>query len=264
MKYRSDEQNVISSHGHHLGTPRQGTQIVIVGGWSPGPLGYLKQALSAESCPNVIEPKNMNLFMPPLPGLWCCHPFVLLVILILILMVYLSITSKVSIFGRLLLVVLALACCPMLAGVVVRTSIETSIQIIYREIIDKAIDHNNLLLIGFSWGGAVVAEMIARGMLGGQDQPSALLIAPTTSLVAKVAFQRDAATRIKERASLSLSMNSTPKVIVVHGEFDDVFCPNQDRWNRIRGVNVHILPDSHIFHRSSSQHALIELMKRQL
>mmetsp|Transcript_1837 Transcript_1837/g.3697 ORF Transcript_1837/g.3697 Transcript_1837/m.3697 type:complete len:332 (+) Transcript_1837:27-1022(+) len=198
---------MLSSNGRHFLDLGQGTRIVIVGGWSPGPLGHLEQVLLAERCRDVVKPKNMNLWMPPFPGIWCCNPYVVLVSFVLGATIYLSITADVSAVLRLSIVVLALGWGRLLAALVVRTSIESSIRIISREGLAKDIDHNKVFFIGFSWGGAIVAEMIARGMIGGLNQPFALLIAPTTSLVAKVALQKDVPTRIKE---LVLSPSSPP------------------------------------------------------
>lgn len=169
--------------------------------------------------------------MPPFPGIWCCHPYVLLVSFVLGATVHLSITADISTFLRLSIVLLALGCGRLLAILVVRISIESSIRIISREGLAKGIDHNKIFMIGFSWGGSIVAEIIARGMIGGLNQPSALLIAPTTSLVAKVALQKDVATRIKELALSSSSSSPTPpnnntsKITVVHEEYDVAFVP---------------------------------------
>lgn len=93
--------------------------------------------------------------------------------------------------------------------------------------------------------------MVARGMIGRLDQPVALLIAPTTSLVASVAKQRDAASRIRH------SCNSS-RVFVVHGTADHTFCPNQERWQDT-GASLHYLVDNHVFMRHSSQRQLISI-----
>lgn len=93
--------------------------------------------------------------------------------------------------------------------------------------------------------------MAALGMIGRYDQPLALLVAPTTSLVASVAKQNDAALRIRH------SCNSS-KVLVVHGTADHVFCPNQERWQDT-GVSLHYLVDNHVFMRRSSQRQLINI-----
>lgn len=87
-------------------------------------------------------------------------------------------------------------------------------------------------------------------MVGGENQSSALLIAPTTSLVANVA------SRI---AQLALQPYTT-KSSVVHGDNDALFCPNQGRWNNIPGVELQILADNHIFLRSSSLRVLTQIL----
>lgn len=97
----------------------------------------------------------------------------------------------------------------------------------------------------------VIAEMTALGMIGRFDQPLALLIAPTTSLVALVAKQTDAALRIRH------SCNSN-RVFVVHGAADHAFCPNQERWEHT-GASLHNLVDNHVFMRHSSQRQLINI-----
>ena len=91
----------------------------------------------------------------------------------------------------------------------------------------------------------VIAELLARNELG--HQPKALLIAPTTSLVATCGFTKDPAFQIQ----------CNEEIHVVHGTDDLAFCPNQDRWH---GDNVHQVPDNHVFFRSSSQRLLVELL----
>jgi hypothetical protein len=237
----------------------RGTRIVIVGGWSPGPLRHLKRALRSQGCHEIIEPSNLSLFMPPtIPGLWCCHPAVIIMTLMLGATIYFAVTANTTLLLRILIILLALAWCRFLVGVVVRTSIETSIRKIRREGLNADnIDHNRVLIIGFSWGGSIVADMIAKGMVGGENQSSALLIAPTTSLVASVALQEDAASKIAE---LGLAQNYPTKITVVHGEYDVAFCPHQNRWNNISAVDLEILPDNHMFGMSSSLRALERIL----
>lgn len=119
----------------------------------------------------------------------------------------------------------------------------------------------------------VLAEMVARGMVGNFDQPSALLIAPTTSLVAIVAMQEDAALRIQRkhnmdrlgsdenRSTNSRTSNDGAQVHVVHGVYDISFCPDQHRWNRICGVQLHIVHDNHVISRPSSLRVLVHILE---
>jgi hypothetical protein len=241
---------------------RRGVRVVIVGGWSPGPLAYLKRVLSSQQGmrPEIVEPKNLGWYMPPFPGLWCCHPAVVVATVVLGAILYFSFSSGVHIHivQRLLMSLFALGWCRILVAVVVRTSIDTSIRTVLKEGLNEnndEIDPNKVLIVGFSWGGCVVAEMIAKGLVGGaDDQPSALLIAPTTSLVAKAALLEDAACRIT-------GLEPYPsKISVVHGEYDATFCPNQNRWDDVPGVTLQVLHDDHVFLRPSSLRTLQRIL----
>jgi hypothetical protein len=101
--------------------------------------------------------------------------------------------------------------------------------------------------------------MLARGLVGKENQPSALLQAPTTSLVAFVAMQEDAALRVGELFSLTTPVQCT-KIHVVHGRYDNAFCPHQHRWNAIQGIELHIVPDNHILMRSSSLTCIVQIL----
>jgi hypothetical protein len=90
--------------------------------------------------------------------------------------------------------------------------------------------------------------MVAQDLVGGEGQPSALLIAPTTSLVASVAMQTDAALRMG-------FFSREDSIHVVHGTLDSEFCPHQDRWNSAR-VTIYSIDDNHIFMRRSSRDEL--------
>lgn len=256
----SSNNNMFIPNQSNDDSVERNTRIVIVGGWSPGPLHHLKQAVSALGCHEIIEPSQLNQFMPPFPGLWCCHPAFIIMAFMLGATVFLAVTASTTIFLRLLIVLLAFGWLRILVGVAVRTSIETSIRRIRQEGLEDGKDPNRILLIGFSWGGAVVAEMIARGMVGGVNQPSALLIAPTTSVVARLALQEDASLRIDK---VDLAQNPT-KVTVVHGGLDTSFCPHQDRWKNISGVDLQILSDNHVFMKFSSLRTLEQCLLRFL
>jgi hypothetical protein len=117
----------------------------------------------------------------------------------------------------------------------------------------------------------VLAEMLARGMVGHPNQPSALLIAPTTSLVATVAMQEDAPLRLQRNQSGGLGgpdsrppssrISNGSKIHVVHGIYDNAFCPNQNRWNGISGVELHIVHDNHVITRSASLRLLVHILQ---
>jgi hypothetical protein len=126
----------------------------------------------------------------------------------------------------------------------------------------------------------VVAEMMAQHMIGELDQPSALIIAPPTSLVAKIAWQTDAALRVVQQPPLPFSRmntrndnedltsahtgdynnnNKNDRIHVVHGSYDHAFCPNQERWES-SGATFHVLPDNHVFLTRLSIQSLVTLL----
>ena len=259
-KMRSGDRQMMEQTGNNMESLHQVSQprmrVIIAGGWSPGPLGYLKRVLAQKGGCEIIEPNKLKKYMPPFPGLWCFHPIVLVVVLMLGATIYLAVTATVMMVVRLLIVLLALGWCRLLVGMVVRTSIETSIRTILRE---SDSDSINTLIIGFSWGGCVVAEMIARRMIGGPNKPSALLIAPTTSIVARLALQQDAALRTHK---LLLPEEYATRITVVHGEYDHEFCPHQHRWQNVQGVDLQMLSDNHVFLRSSSLRALERILEK--
>jgi len=108
-------------------------------------------------------------------------------------------------------------------------------------------------VVGFSWGGAVGAEMVARGLV---PQIPTLLLAPTTAWIATLSvlspYRRDAALRLVDMVKgedakptsdsgspltpLATEDASTPSstssldVQVVHAHGDTAFCPHPERW----------------------------------
>ena len=114
--------------------------------------------------------------------------------------------------------------------------------------------------------------MMAQNLIGGSDQPSALLIAPTTALVGKIAWQRDAALRVPQRRrDGGMLENVRPisddgasdsnRVHVVHGSYDEAFCPNQERWES-SVVTTSVLRDNHVFLARSSISSLVTILDR--
>jgi hypothetical protein len=129
--------------------------VLIVGGWSPGPLMYLKSFLSSHRC-SIVEPRNLP--MPPFPGSWCCDPKVMAMFIVLIVLLWMS--SRIhhyapSVLWNVVAVVAALVWVRLLALVVVRSSIRKSIQICLEVIRQQEEGNVNVIVIGFSWGAAV-------------------------------------------------------------------------------------------------------------
>lgn len=232
-------------------TTRDEAVVLVVGGWSPGPLHYLHSVMTTRSC-IVVQPRVLP--MPPFPSWsWCCHPKVLLAMALCGVLMWLATLQHQSILWKVLAILAAMVSLPILAAVAVRMSIQVGTRSCL-----EAIQHlhcENLVLVGFSWGGAIISELLVQHHC--PFQPSTrkrlkvLLIAPTTSLVSSIAMQQDTA--------LQLPCNDC--IHVVHGIDDGAFCPHQDRWS---GQNVHRIHDNHIFYQPSSQRFLKSLLMRFL
>jgi hypothetical protein len=113
------------------------------------------------------------------------------------------------------------------------------------------LQHDVAVIVGFSWGGAIVAELLANGTLFEQDHPPALLLlAPTSERVAQCGGTTDAVLRIPKSSH----------VAVVHASHDGAFCPHPERWQQIRGLEYSLLQDNHIFQRPDSQEVLVSIL----
>jgi len=132
-----------------------GLNVLIVGGWSPGPLVYLQPVLASHHC-TIVEPRNLP--MPPFPGSWCCHPKVLLMFAVCGTLLWLAGTQHASIAWNIVAIIASLLSFRVLAAVVVRTAIQLSAQSCIEE--TRRFD-GNVTLIGFSWGGAVSGSLFA-------------------------------------------------------------------------------------------------------
>jgi hypothetical protein len=127
--------------------PRERPAVLVVGGWSPGPLLYLSSVLTSYQ---IVQPRRLP--MPPFPGVWCCHPKVVSVILACAILLWLSCQPNIIVVWKLIAIVATLLMIRGLAAVAVRTSIETAANSCLEAIRPY---NGNVVLIGFSWGGAV-------------------------------------------------------------------------------------------------------------
>jgi pimeloyl-ACP methyl ester carboxylesterase len=131
-------------------TNTEGPVVLVVGGWSPGPLLYLQQVLASRPSVMVVEPRNLP--MPPFPGSWCCHPMILTMMAICGTFLWLACVQHRTIAWNLLALVASVVSIRLLAAVAVRTSIQVSAQ----SCLEATQQYDgNVILLGFSWGGAV-------------------------------------------------------------------------------------------------------------
>jgi hypothetical protein len=129
--------------------------VILIGGWSPGPLIYLKRFLQTQQRCNVVEPKHLP--MPPFPGSWCWDINVIAMVTGLCLSFWLiSRLEPESSSVRLILKILfgSMVCIwfRFLAAVVVRSAIRKGVQLCHNEINRH---EGHVILVAFSWGGAV-------------------------------------------------------------------------------------------------------------
>jgi len=261
---------------------RPSVVALFVGGWSPGPLVYLESLLRQKNI-FILQPKNLP--MPPFPsGSWCCHPKTIVLVGGIGVFLWLTFRPENQHWSYNLLSFLAvLVMCRIAASIVVQTSIEIGAQNCLEAIkpyYQQQHEHDNttcqIIFVGFSWGGAVLAELLAQNRLPAtiaspQQHPpptklQVLLIAPTTSLVASIIGygkqSKDAALRILQDRYY---YNDHPNVNiqVVHGAMDAAFCPNQSRWEGgVGNVHFHLLRDNHVFFHPQSQQQLVELLSQ--
>jgi predicted alpha/beta hydrolase family esterase len=234
--------------------------VLLIEGWSLGPLLHLRKGLrDAKQKYRILQPA---LPMPPFLGSWWWHrDFIAMAIGLLgILRIGYRLMHRVSIstyYGgtaRILcafvLLASVVAWLRLMAAVAVRSSIQRGVEICLK----KMHEHNVVAIVAFSWGGAVLAELLVQGQVGYDvTQPAALLIAPATASVAKVAMRKDAALRIEPVQHL---------VHVVHASNDRQVCPHPERWESVDGVEYTMLSDIHIFQERASKRALVEILKR--
>lgn len=230
--------------------------VLIIGGWSPGPLMYLKRGLRRQCI--FLEP---SVPMPPVGCSWCIDKHMLALLCVLAFMSWSChdmggrIDRKWLLFlTRVGIVAVSLVVIRFLVAGIVRSSVQKGVQIAH-QCLQR---HRNVaVIIGFSWGGGVVAEMLRQGLVGNEGQPPALLIAPTTALMASPALQRDPA--------LEIRVQDPTRVHVFHGTEDGAFCPHAERWEQTNAT-VHWCHDNHVFmQRNSLQElarTLLELLSR--
>ena len=225
--------------------------VLIFGGWSPGPLLYLKRSVR-QRC-TFLEP---DIPMPPVGCSWCIDismvallGVVAVTIWACVAVAHLISSRALLVVVRILIVVVGIIFVRLCVARVVRKSIDKGVTIAQsymRRQSDVAI------VIGFSWGGGVVAEMLRLGLVGGPGQPAVVMIAPTTALMGSFAMRKDAA--------LSIHVADADRVHVFHATNDGTFCPHSERWG-LTGATTHLCNDNHVFCRRESLDELAHVLK---
>jgi len=229
---------------------------VILGGWSPGPLVYVAPYLVQYHHATLIRP---SIPMPPVAN-WCAPRYGLfLIVLVLLFWAGRHIIGDAGkafgivgyLFALLAVLVLLVYYIRWMVAEIVRSSVRRGVQMCLEILSEHHVD----IIVGFSWGGAVLAELLVEGLVGGEDQPAALLIAPTTAMIASISRLQDAALRVRSSNDLMLG-----RVHVVHADQDGFYCPNADRWQQIPGIELTVLNDNHVFQKQTSRSVLLDIL----
>jgi hypothetical protein len=219
--------------------------VLVLGGWSPGPLNLLKWRFR-ERC-TFVEPE---IPMPPVGVSWCVDPFCVLLVADLglapWLCSWLSSNARFSAAALILatgaVLIAAAVWARLCVAGLVRGAVRVGTQRAALLIRQRSVN----IVMGFSWGGGVAAELLRQGRLGTSCTPAALLLAPTTAAIARFTLQDDPARVVHIDAS------DQGRVHVFHAS-DDGFCPDAQRecWEQT-GATTHTCQDTHVFESASS------------
>jgi len=198
--------------------------------------------------------------MPPVGVSWCFDVGMALLVVAIALAIWACIVLEDYIrkrawlaVARLSVIIAALFLSRLCVAAVVRGSIRKGVNMASTYMRQRNVD----VVIGFSWGGGVAAEMLRLGLVGGVGQPAVLLIAPTTAIMSRFAMKKDAPLTIRVPDAMS------GRVHVFHGTQDEAFCPHSDRWE-LTGATFHLIHDNHVFCRRESVLELSDVLSALL
>jgi len=228
-------------------TTRNATiKVLVLGGWSPGPLSYLKRRFRSDRFV-FVEPA---IPMPPMGFAWCWDPFCLLLVVNLVFTSWLCnwLAQGAELSGSLAALTVAgtLIVAAGVARLCVAGLVRGAMRVGARRSSALIRQHNYDMVVGFSWGGGVAAQLLLQGKLGTQETPAVLLLAPTTAAMGRFAMRPDAA------SSIQVEPGNRNRVVVFHAS-DDGFCPDAQRvrWEAT-GATAHTCHDSHVFEHTRS------------
>ncbi|CAB9498677.1 expressed unknown protein [Seminavis robusta] len=237
------------TNNDHFDSSTMKPTVLLLRGWTPGPVYALRNRLQTEFDCDVIEP---NLLMPPFYGIWCLDTNFLLMLLVCggllwsLVKVWVQFESLERFTFLAILVAFGIFWIRLMVAVVARSAIADGVEKCLKEMRRR----NVVLCVGFSWGAGVLTELLTKD-IGLDTRPAFVLMAPVSSATAMAAMRDDAAFRLRP-------LDNNDLVHVVHASHDPVFCPHPERWNNIPGIKAYTLSDVHIFKNASSRRALEE------
>lgn len=227
--------------------------MLVLGGWSPGPLDPLRWAVRDQEV-DFVEPP---LHMPPAGIRWCCTwEAVLLACCIWLALFLLTGGGALPLVQRCVLLLGLVLALPAAVVLLVRGSLRRSLRSARREIERRRVD----VVVGFSWGGGVACWLLAERHWRGPT----LLLAPT--LVAMAAAARLAPLPrpfFAARGEPSDHENdggdgASPLVRIVHASADG-FCPaSQRRELEQTGAATQVCEGGHDLGGARAEHAVLQ------
>lgn len=228
-------------------------RVLILGGWSPGPLDTIRWVTRGDAI-DFFEPP---LHMPPAGCRWCCTWECLLICVCIYLTAGFSSGHMSASDWPAPLRILAVLGCILsifLAVVLlVRGSIRRCVWTATRMIANQHID----VVVGFSWGGGVACWLLAEHRWHGPT----LLLAPTLAAMTACARLPTPTFRARgadnERDANADDASAPPFVSIFHAT-DDGFCPDsQHAPLAASGAAMHTCDDVHVFCMPQSEQEIV-------
>ncbi|CAK9096405.1 Hypothetical protein SCF082_LOCUS45259 [Durusdinium trenchii] len=225
-------------------------RVLVLGGWSPGPLDVLRARMER------VDFQEVNIPMPPSGCRWCLNPFCPLLLLVVFWLLPLALTSdelvnqvdgSISWLVRLVAVLAIPVLLRYLVAGLVWFSIKDGLWSTSRALRDFEPD----AVLAFSWGGGLALWLLAERRWTGPT----LLLAPTVNAMACVSC--------RSSPRFPAPRSSAP-VHVFHAE-QDGFCPaSQVAALRGAGCELHLCDDNHVLLRRQTVEEIHSCLKQLL
>lgn len=234
-----------------MGKPR----VLQLTGWSDGPLRRIAQVFDGQ-----VEILSVDL---PMPGvgrtgfLWMKNPFIFATIGYIVCLPFIA-KIMLEYFSPIVTLSLLLPCSVgifrCLLGATIYYAIRQGIKITADNI--RRFDPD--IVVGFSWGGGILAWLLADGQWKGP----ALLLSPTHYRMAQTAFLK--APRIRADESSSVAAQSGGRVKILYAPRDPFLPRAQIELFRIDGCGAELIDDDHTLCETKSLRVICDRFRELL
>ena len=236
--------------------------VLVLGGWSPGPLDALRWAVRNEP----VDFHEPAMHMPPAGTRWCCTwQAALLGACVMIAVNAMSLLGSSSplqpLAAQLALLVGSAGAVVFAIMLLVRGSIQRCVATAERTIAQHGVD----VVVGFSWGGGIACWLLAKQQWRGPT----LLLAPTVAGMASAARLPKPvfSAASSAEATARMAAESPPALVhIFHASDDTFFCPDsQHAALAASGAAMHICEDDiHIFANRQSERRIVDTFASML